>query len=56
MLSRKLEQVRAIGRNTQGVRLIRIGGDDKLVAVEKLDADVAGEESGESPSSDQKSE
>ena len=39
-----LEQVRAIGRNTQGVRLIRIGGDDKLVAVEKLDADLAGEQ------------
>ncbi|MHC4213880.1 MAG: DNA gyrase subunit A [Planctomycetota bacterium] len=52
-----LEQVRAIGRNTQGVRLIRIGGDDKLVAVEKLDSDVAaGEESDESPDSGQKSE
>jgi DNA gyrase subunit A len=31
-----LEEVRAIGRNTSGVRLIRLKGDDKLVAVERL--------------------
>jgi len=31
-----LEQVRPIGRNTQGVRLIKLKVDDKLVAVEKI--------------------
>jgi DNA gyrase subunit A len=31
-----LEQVRAIGRNTQGVRLIKLDAGDKLVAVEKI--------------------
>jgi DNA gyrase subunit A len=31
-----LEQVRAIGRNTQGVRLIKLDEGDKLVAVEKI--------------------
>ena len=31
-----LEQVRAIGRNTQGVRLIKVDAEDKLVAVEKI--------------------
>ncbi|GAF69613.1 unnamed protein product, partial [marine sediment metagenome] len=31
-----LEEVRAIGRNTSGVRLIRLKGDDKLVAMERL--------------------
>jgi DNA gyrase subunit A len=31
-----LEEVRAIGRNTQGVRLIKLGSGDKLVAVEKI--------------------
>jgi len=31
-----LEQIRTIGRNTQGVRLIKLGSGDKLVAVEKI--------------------
>jgi len=31
-----IEQVRSIGRNTQGVRLIRLGGGDKLVAAERI--------------------
>jgi len=35
-----LEQVRSIGRNTQGVRLIKLGTDDKLVAAEKILAEV----------------
>jgi DNA gyrase subunit A len=39
-----LEKVRAIGRNTQGVRLIKVDSGDKLVAVEK----IAKEESSES--------
>ncbi len=36
-----LEQVRAIGRNTQGVRLIKLGEGDKLVAAEKIITEVA---------------
>jgi DNA gyrase subunit A len=51
-----LEQVRAIGRNTQGVRLIRIGEDDELVAVAKLNADVSDDESDESSSNGSESE
>jgi len=31
-----LEEIRTIGRNTQGVRLIKLGSGDKLVAVEKI--------------------
>jgi DNA gyrase subunit A len=31
-----LDQVRTIGRNTQGVRLIKLDSGDKLVAVEKI--------------------
>ena len=45
-----LEQVREIGRNTAGVKLINLKGKDKLVAVERLvvddsdEGDVAGNE------------
>jgi len=35
-----LNQIRAIGRNTQGVRLIRLGDGDKLVAAEKIVSEV----------------
>jgi DNA gyrase subunit A len=35
-----LEEVRSIGRNTQGVRLIKLGAGDKLVAAAKIAADV----------------
>ncbi len=31
-----LEEVRSIGRNTQGVRLIKLGAGDKLVAAERI--------------------
>jgi DNA gyrase subunit A len=31
-----LDQIRSIGRNTQGVRMIKLKPDDKLVAVEKI--------------------
>ena len=31
-----LDQLRDIGRNTQGVRLIRLSGEDKLVAVARV--------------------
>jgi len=36
-----LEQIRSIGRNTQGVRLIKLGPGDKLVAAEKIVCEVA---------------
>ena len=35
-----LEELREIGRNTQGVRLIKLNQGDKLVAVEKLVAEA----------------
>ncbi|MBL7154859.1 MAG: DNA gyrase subunit A, partial [Phycisphaerae bacterium] len=31
-----LDEIRSIGRNTQGVRLIKLKGEDKLVAAEKI--------------------
>jgi len=34
-----LDEVRSIGRNTQGVRLIKLKPDDKLVAAEKIAAE-----------------
>jgi DNA gyrase subunit A len=40
-----LDEIRSIGRNTQGVRLIKLKEGDKLVAAEKLAAeDLEGEE------------
>jgi DNA gyrase subunit A len=42
-----LEQVRSIGRNTQGVRLIKLDEGDKLVAVEKIAPEVVDEVGGE---------
>ena len=38
-----LEEIRAIGRNTQGVHLIKLGTDDKLVAVEKIASEALSE-------------
>ncbi|MHC4763120.1 MAG: DNA gyrase C-terminal beta-propeller domain-containing protein, partial [Planctomycetota bacterium] len=35
-----LDQIRSIGRNTQGVRLIKLKAGDKLVAAEKIVADA----------------
>ncbi|MBU1260795.1 MAG: DNA gyrase subunit A [Planctomycetes bacterium] len=49
-----LDEIRAIGRNTQGVRLIKLEDDDKVVAVERVvkeDKDESGE-SNESTSTD----
>ena len=40
-----LDEIRSIGRNTQGVRLIKLKEDDKLVAAEKIAAeDLEGDE------------
>jgi len=36
-----LDQIRSIGRNTQGVRLIKLKADDKLVAAEKIVSEEA---------------
>ncbi len=39
-----LDEIRSIGRNTQGVRLIKLKSEDKLVAAEKIAAeDIEGE-------------
>jgi DNA gyrase subunit A len=38
----RTEEVSIVGRNTQGVRLIKLGDDEKLVAVERIaEADIA---------------
>ncbi len=50
-----LEDVRAIGRNTAGVRMIKLKGDDKLVAVESL-AKVEGADEAEQAEVDEKGE
>ncbi len=42
-----LEQVRTIGRNTAGVRMIKLKKEDKLVAVERLAVDEEDESLGE---------
>lgn len=42
----RVEEVSCLGRNTQGVVLIRLGGDEHLVGIERVDAiedDVEGE-------------
>ncbi len=54
-----LEEVREIGRNTQGVRLIKLKEGDKLVAAEKIASDThivgeAGDEGGKEPSEENK--
>jgi len=43
-----LDQIRSIGRNTQGVRLIKLKAGDKLVAAEKIVSEDAGNSNAES--------
>jgi len=50
-----LDQIRSIGRNTQGVRLIKLKGSDKLVAAERIVAEGADNQKGK-PGSNQKSQ
>ncbi len=53
-----LDQLRSIGRNTQGVRLIKLKPDDKLVAVAKIapeEADAGQNEKPDSKSKEQES-
>jgi DNA gyrase subunit A len=42
-----VDSIRSIGRATQGVRVIRLGNDDKLVAVARVASDEEGEEEAE---------
>ena len=46
-----LDEVRAIGRNTAGVRMIRLGAGDKLVAVARLIAEDEADDADESDKS-----
>ena len=50
-----LDQIRSIGRNTQGVRLIKLKPGDKLVAAEKIAYEDDVEDSKEKPDSNRKS-
>ncbi|MFA5251257.1 MAG: DNA gyrase subunit A [Phycisphaerae bacterium] len=50
-----LEQIRSIGRNTQGVHLINLKADDKLVAAEKISSEAVSD-SKEEPDTNHKSE
>ncbi len=43
-----LDQIRSIGRNTQGVRLIKLKPGDKLVAAENIAAEDADNAKGKS--------
>jgi DNA gyrase subunit A len=43
-----LDQIRSIGRNTQGVRMIKLKPEDKLVAVEKIVYEEEGDLKGKS--------
>ncbi len=45
-----LDEIRSIGRNTQGVRLIKLKGGDKLVAAEKVVSEEANNPKGKSGS------
>jgi DNA gyrase subunit A len=54
MIRTRMDQVRIVGRSSQGVTIFRTGKDEKVVSVERLpesggadDADVAGEEGSE---------
>ncbi|MBA7620053.1 DNA gyrase subunit A [subsurface metagenome] len=51
-----LDQIRSIGRNTQGVRLIKLKGGDKLVAAEKITAEDAKNNAKDKSGSNQKSQ
>jgi len=43
LIRTSVEEVRVMGRNTQGVRLIRLAEDEKLVEIERV-ASIAGED------------
>ena len=54
MIRTRIDQVRIVGRSSQGVTIFRTGKDEKVVSVERLpesggadDADVGGEDGGE---------
>jgi DNA gyrase subunit A len=51
-----LDEIRSIGRNTQGVRLIKLKPEDKLVAAEKIAADDLEGESEAGPENNKKNQ
>jgi len=46
LIRTRVDEISVMGRNTQGVRLINVGADDKLVGVERI-ASLNGEEEGD---------
>ena len=43
------KEVKTLGRNTQGVRVVRPSDGDRLVSLDRMTPDTAGEEGGETP-------
>jgi DNA gyrase subunit A len=39
-----INEISVLGRNTQGVRVMRLGEDETLVSVERIAAESAGDE------------
>ena len=51
LIRTRVEEISLMGRNTQGVRLINVGGDDKLVGVERI-ASLNGDEEADEEGAD----
>ena len=49
----RTDEVSILGRNTQGVRLIRVGKDEKLVGVERIEETEADADAAEEPAGDE---
>jgi hypothetical protein len=44
-----VDEISVVGRNTQGVRLIRLGEGERLVGIERIDETLEGAAAGEAP-------
>ena len=44
LIRTQVGQISVIGRNTQGVRVIRLGDDDEVTAIARIEAEVEVEE------------
>ena len=44
-----MDEISVVGRNTQGVRLIRLGEGERLIGIERVDEALEGAAEGESP-------
>ncbi len=44
-----VDEISVVGRNTQGVRLIRLGEGERLVGIERIDESLEGASEGEAP-------